>query len=59
LEESHGKTALYDYPAAKGLHAIAADLRDRGGIVGTVCHGPAILPGIIDSTMTRFARLGR
>ena len=21
----------------------------RGGIVGTVCHGPAIMPGIIDS----------
>src|SRR5271156_3423785 len=46
---SAGHSALYDYPTAKGLQAIAADVWDRGGIVGTVCHGPAILPGIIDS----------
>jgi D-lactate dehydratase len=46
---SAGHAALYDYPAAKGLQAIAADVWDRGGIVGTVCHGPAILPGVIDS----------
>jgi putative intracellular protease/amidase len=46
---SAGHAALYDYPTAKGLQAIAADVWDRGGIVGTVCHGPAILPGIIDS----------
>jgi putative intracellular protease/amidase len=46
---SAGHAALYDYPTAKGLQTIAADVWDRGGIVGTVCHGPAILPGIIDS----------
>ena len=46
---SAGDAALYDYPAAKGLQAIAADVSDRGGIVGSVCHGPAIFPGIIDS----------
>ena len=46
---SAGHAALYDYPNAKGLQAIAADVWDRGGIVGTVCHGPAILPGVIDS----------
>ena len=46
---STGHAALYDYPTAKGLQAIAADVWERGGIVGTVCHGPAILPGIIDS----------
>lgn len=46
---SAGHAALYDYPTAKNLQAIAADVWDRGGIVGTVCHGPAILPGIIDS----------
>jgi D-lactate dehydratase len=46
---SAGHAALYDYPKAKGLQAIAADVWDRGGVVGTVCHGPAILPGIIDS----------
>lgn len=46
---SAGHAALYDYPTAKGLQAVAADVWDRGGVVGTVCHGPAILPGIIDS----------
>ena len=46
---SAGHSALYDYPTAKGLQSIAADIWDRGGIVGAVCHGPAIMPGIIDS----------
>src|SRR5262249_28358273 len=46
---SAGHSALYDYPTAKGLQAIAADIWDRGGIVGAVCHGPAIMPDIIDS----------
>jgi putative intracellular protease/amidase len=46
---SAGHAALYDYPTAAGLHAIASDVWDRGGIVATVCHGPAILPGVIDS----------
>jgi D-lactate dehydratase len=46
---SAGHSALYDYPKAKGLQAIAADVWDRGGIVGAVCHGAAIMPGIIDS----------
>jgi D-lactate dehydratase len=46
---SAGHAALYDYPTAKGLQAAASDVWNRGGIVGTVCHGPAILPGVIDS----------
>ena len=46
---SAGHAALYDYPTAKGLQAIAADVWERGGIVGSVCHGPAIFPGTIDS----------
>src|SRR5215468_1061527 len=46
---SAGHAALYDYPTAKGLQTIAADVWDRGGIVGAICHGPAIMPGIIDS----------
>jgi len=45
---SAGHAALYDYPTAKGLQTIASDVWNRGGIVGTVCHGPAILPGVID-----------
>ena len=46
---SAGHAALYDYPTAKGLQAVASDVWNRGGVVGTVCHGPAILPGVIDS----------
>src|SRR5499425_552023 len=46
---SAGHAALYDYPTAKGLQAVARAIWDRGGIIGAVCHGPAILPGIIDS----------
>ena len=46
---SAGHSALYDYPTAKGLQAVAADVWNRGGVVGSVCHGPAIMPGIIDS----------
>jgi putative intracellular protease/amidase len=45
---SAGHSALYDYPTAKGLQAIAMDIWDRGGIIGAVCHGAAIMPGIID-----------
>jgi D-lactate dehydratase len=46
---SAGHSALYDYPKARCLQAVAGDIWDRGGIVGSVCHGPAIMPGILDS----------
>lgn len=46
---SAGHAALYDYPTARGLQGIAADVWDRGGIVAAVCHGPVILSGVIDS----------
>jgi len=56
---SAGHSALYDYPTAKGLQAIAAGIWDRGGVVGTVCHGPAILPGVIDSKTGKTIIQGR
>jgi putative intracellular protease/amidase len=46
---SAGHAALYDYPTAEGLQAAAADVWRRGGIVAAVCHGPVILPGVIDA----------
>jgi len=46
---SAGHAALYDYPTARGLQSIAADVWNRGGIVTAVCHGPVLLPGVIDS----------
>lgn len=56
---SAGHAALYDYPTASGLQAIAADVWNRGGIVGAVCHGPAILPGIIDASTGNSIAAGR
>src|SRR5580692_5693002 len=37
---SAGHSALYDYPTARGLQTIAANVWERGGVIGTVCHGP-------------------
>ncbi|KAJ2253181.1 plasma membrane heat shock protein [Coemansia sp. RSA 455] len=45
---SAGHATLFDYPTAKSLIKIAEDVWARGGIVSAVCHGPAILPHIID-----------
>ena len=56
---SAGHAALYDYPTAKWLQAVAADIWERGGIVATVCHGPAILPGVIDSKTGKSIIEGR
>jgi putative intracellular protease/amidase len=46
---SAGHSALYDYPTARGLQTVAANIWDRGGVVAAVCHGAAMMPGIIDS----------
>jgi putative intracellular protease/amidase len=46
---SAGHAALYDYPTARGLQTVAGDVWDRGGIVAAVCHGPVILPRVVDS----------
>ncbi|KAH7138777.1 class I glutamine amidotransferase-like protein [Dendryphion nanum] len=46
---SAGHAALIDYPHAVGLKKIASSVWESGGIVSTVCHGPAIFPGINDS----------
>jgi putative intracellular protease/amidase len=50
---SAGHAALYDYPSARGLQAAAQDVWARGGIVSAVCHGPVILPGVVDATTGR------
>ncbi|KAJ1820293.1 plasma membrane heat shock protein [Coemansia sp. RSA 2671] len=65
---SAGHATLFDYPTAKALINIAEDVWARGGIVSAVCHGPAILPHIMDrktgksivngKTVTGFTDLG-
>jgi putative intracellular protease/amidase len=45
---SSGHASLIDYPDAKGLQGIAANMHDAGDIISAVSHGGAIFPGIID-----------
>ena len=46
---SAGHAALYDYPTARRRQAVAENVWERGGIVAAVCHGPVLLPGVVDS----------
>ncbi|CAK7238654.1 MAG: plasma membrane heat shock protein [Sporothrix thermara] len=45
---SAGHASLIDYPKAVSLHEIAAQVWDKGGVVASVCHGPAIFDGLND-----------
>lgn len=45
---SAGHAALIDYPTATSLQKIAAQVWTNGGIVASVCHGPAIFANLID-----------
>ncbi|CAK7235057.1 plasma membrane heat shock protein [Sporothrix bragantina] len=45
---SAGHASLIDYPTAHSLHEIAAQVWDKGGVVASVCHGPAIFDGLND-----------
>jgi putative intracellular protease/amidase len=45
---SAGHAALIDYPTATALQNIATQVWVNGGIVSSVCHGPAIFANIID-----------
>jgi putative intracellular protease/amidase len=45
---SAGHAALIDYPTASALQKIASKVWANGGIVSSVCHGPAIFAGVVD-----------
>lgn len=45
---SAGHASLIDYPTAKSLQNIALKVWANGGIVSSVCHGPAIFSNLID-----------
>ncbi|KAK4031926.1 class I glutamine amidotransferase-like protein [Parachaetomium inaequale] len=45
---SAGHAALIDYPTATGLQKIASQVWANGGVVSSVCHGPAIFAGVVD-----------
>ncbi|KAK1532014.1 IgE-binging protein [Colletotrichum paranaense] len=45
---SAGHAALIDYPTASSLQRIAAQVWANGGVVSSVCHGPALFANLID-----------
>lgn len=45
---SAGHAALIDYPTATSLQKIAAQVWANGGVVSSVCHGPAIFANLVD-----------
>ncbi|KAI0532424.1 class I glutamine amidotransferase-like protein [Xylaria digitata] len=45
---SAGHAALIDYPTASNLQRIAEQVWVNGGIVSSVCHGPAIFANLLD-----------
>ncbi|RGP76720.1 chaperone hsp31 [Fusarium longipes] len=53
LSASAGHAALIDYPTAASLQNIAAQVWANGGVVSSVCHGPAIFANLIDPTTNK------
>ncbi|SPJ92427.1 related to NonF protein, involved in nonactin biosynthesis [Fusarium torulosum] len=47
---SAGHAALIDYPTATSLQKIAEKVWANGGVVSSVCHGPAIFANLLDTT---------
>lgn len=45
---SAGHAALIDYPTATDLQNVASHVWTKGGIVASVCHGPAIFVNVVD-----------
>lgn len=45
---SAGHAALIDYPTASSLQSIAEQVWANGGVVSSVCHGPAIFANMLD-----------
>ncbi|KAF7534728.1 hypothetical protein G7054_g5963 [Neopestalotiopsis clavispora] len=45
---SAGHAALIDYPTATSLQKIAEEVWANGGVVASVCHGPAIFANLLD-----------
>ncbi|CAG7976805.1 unnamed protein product [Penicillium salamii] len=47
---SAGHAALIDYPTASSLQKIAEQVWANGGVVASVCHGPAIFANVLDKS---------
>ena len=58
-----GKGAMFDLPFSQSLARLVSDIHGRGGVIGAVCHGPAVLarlrnaegkPFVMGRTVTGF-----
>ncbi|KAL4940746.1 class I glutamine amidotransferase-like protein [Aspergillus oleicola] len=47
---SAGHAALLDYPSASSLQKIAENVWASGGVVASVCHGPAVFANVVDKS---------
>ncbi|KAK1749904.1 class I glutamine amidotransferase-like protein, partial [Echria macrotheca] len=56
---SAGHAALLDFPTAWELKRIAADVWDNGGIVSSVCHGPAVFHDLTDRKTGKHLIMGK
>ncbi|RAL02605.1 class I glutamine amidotransferase-like protein [Aspergillus ibericus CBS 121593] len=56
---SAGHAALIDYPTATGLQNIASQVWTSGGVVASVCHGPAIFANVVDLNTKEAVVKGR
>ncbi|CAI7597899.1 unnamed protein product [Penicillium viridicatum] len=56
---SAGHAALIDYPTATSLQKVAEQVWASGGVVASVCHGPAIFANILDRETGRPVIQGR
>jgi putative intracellular protease/amidase len=54
-----GHAALFDFPRARQLQDAAEEIYEAGGIVAAVCHGPAILEGVLDRSTGDFLIKGK
>ena len=45
-----GHGASFDFPSATGLQQLGSDIYSAGGVIGAVCHGPAIFMGLKDKS---------
>ncbi|KAL2826873.1 class I glutamine amidotransferase-like protein [Aspergillus cavernicola] len=56
---SAGHAALIDYPTAGALQGIAEQVWASGGVVASVCHGPAIFANVLDRATGKPVIQGR
>jgi putative intracellular protease/amidase len=49
-----GYGAVYDFPGNDEIVRLAREVWEEGGVVGSICHGAAALPSLVDNEGTRL-----